>query len=87
MCCGNVEFHLDKYLQGKCQEDWAKLFLVVLSHSTGGNGHKLEPRKFHLNLRNIFLTLKVTEHLEQAAQRVVVSPSLEIFKTHLDSFL
>ena len=48
-----------------------------------GNGHKLEHRKFHLNL----FTLRVTEHWNRLPREDVESPSLEIFKTHLDALL
>ncbi|KFQ00291.1 hypothetical protein N330_04604, partial [Leptosomus discolor] len=51
------------------------------------NRHKLEHRKFHLNMRRNFFTLKVAEHWNRLPREVVESPSLEIFKTHLDAFL
>ena len=76
-----------KYLQGGCQEDGAKLFSVVPSDRTRGNGHKQKQRKLQLNMRKNFFPLRVTEPWPRLHREVVESPSLEIFKTHLDVVL
>ncbi|KFV83536.1 hypothetical protein N308_07302, partial [Struthio camelus australis] len=51
------------------------------------NGHKLRHRKFRLNLRENFFPVRVTEHWQRLPREFVESPSLEIFKTHLDAIL
>jgi len=69
------------------QADGTKLFSVVPSNRTRGNGHKLKHRKFQLNKRKNFFTLRVTEHWTRLPREAVESPSLEILKTRLDKVL
>jgi len=76
-----------KYLQGGGQEDGARLFSVVPSDRTRGNGHKLKQRKIQLKMRKNFFPLRVTEPWPRLPREAVESPSLEIFKTPMDVVL
>jgi len=72
-----------KYLQGGGQKDGARLFLVVPSDRTRGNGHKLKPGKLQLNMRKNFFPLRVTESWPKLPREIVEFPSLEIFQPRL----
>ena len=64
--------------------DEARL-LVVCSDRT--RSLKLEQRNFHTHIQKNFFTVRVTEHWNRLPREVVESPSMEIFKTHLDTYL
>ncbi|KAJ7407621.1 hypothetical protein BTVI_62589 [Pitangus sulphuratus] len=76
-----------KYLKDGSQEDGARPFSVVLSDGTRSNGHKLKHKKFHLNMRKNFFTLRVAEHWNRLPWEVAESLSLETFKTYWKVFL
>ena len=44
-------------------------------------------RKFCTNVRKSFFTVRLAEHWNRLPREVVDSPSLEIFKTHLETYL
>ena len=76
-----------KYPVGGSQVGRVRLFSAVPSDKTKGSGHKLEYSKFRMDTRNNFFAVRVTENCSRLPREVVGSPSLEIFRTHLDAFL
>ena len=70
---------------GECKMQRVRFFSVVCSDRTGGNGHTLKHKRLRLNIRKHFLL--VTKHWHRLPREAVESPSLEIFKSHLDMVL
>jgi len=52
-----------------------------------GNGHKQKHKRFLLNIRKHFFSVRVTEQWHGLPGELVKSPSLEIFQSHLEMVL
>jgi len=75
-----------KYLKGGCK-DGARLFSVVSSDKTRGNGRKPKHGRFCLNIRKRFFAVRMIKHWHRLPREVVESPTLEILIILMDVVL
>jgi len=76
-----------QYLKGAYKQEGSQLFERVDNSRTRGNGFKLKERRFSLDVRGKFFTMRVVRCWNRLLREVVDALSLEVFKTRFDGAL
>ena len=76
-----------KYIKGCHMEEGEKLFSAAPEKRTRSNGFKLQEKRFHLNIRKKFLTVRAVRQWNLLPRTVVDAPSLGVFKKRLDNHM
>ncbi|KFV59090.1 hypothetical protein N328_08605, partial [Gavia stellata] len=84
--CGNL-VEAFQYLKGAYKKVGEGLFTRARSDRTRGNGFKWKERRFRLDIRKKFFTMRCVRHWNTLPREVVDAPSLEVFKARLDAAL
>ena len=72
-------------VMGGSKVEGARLFSGVPMARTRGKGHESKPGKVHENIRKRLLTVRMTEPWRRWPGKVMESPSLGMFGSHLDT--
>ena len=76
---------LYSFLRRGSEEGGAELFTLVSRDRMRGNGSKLHQGRYKLGIRKLFFTKRAVEHWNRHPREVVDTPSLSVFKRHLDN--
>jgi len=76
-----------QYLKGAYKQEGSQLFERVDNSRTRGNGFKLKERRFSLDVRGKFFTMRVVRCWNRLLREVGDALSLEVFKAGWDGAL